>query len=53
MLRVKEYILVRGTDTMFLYMIVEGDQIWTLMISYFMEKDTNNDRRTGNDGGGD
>ena len=31
-------------------MIEEGDPIWTLMVSYFMQKDTDDDRTTSNDG---
>ena len=51
-LRVRDYILARVTDTMFWYMIEESDQIWTLMISYFMQKDIDNEGMTSNDGGG-
>ena len=32
-------------------MIEEGDLIWTLMVSYFMQKDTDDDGTTSDDGG--
>ena len=32
-------------------MIEEGDKIWDLMVSYFMQKDTDNDGTTSNNGG--
>ena len=32
-------------------MIEEGDPIWTLIVSYFMQKDTDDDRTTRNNGG--
>ena len=32
-------------------MIEEGDPIWTLMVSYFMHKDTDNDAMMSKDGG--
>ena len=31
-------------------MIEEGDPIWTLMVSYFMQKDMDDDGTTSNDG---
>ena len=31
-------------------MVEEGDPIWTLMVSYFMQKDTDDDITTSNDG---
>ena len=40
-----------GTDTMFKYILEEGDPIWTLMVSYFMQKDMDNNGTTSNDGG--
>ena len=50
-LRVRDYILVRGKDTIFSYMIEEGDTIWTLIVSYFMQKDTDDDKTMSEDGG--
>ena len=51
-LRVGDYILVRRTDTMFLYMIEEGDMIWNLIVSYFMQKYMGFDGATSNGKGG-
>ena len=48
---VGDYILVSVTDTMCQYMIVESDPIWTLLVSYFMQKYTYDSGTTSNDGG--
>ena len=48
---VGDYILVRVIDNMFLYMIQESGPIWTLIVSSFMQKDTDDDKTTSNDGG--
>ena len=50
-LQVREYILVRVTDTMFYSVIEEGDPIWNPMVSYFMQNDIDDNRTTSNDGG--